>query len=97
MTTGTETIEGIAPLFEGCAKADEMAPPAFDKGTDVTTVVSGRDIVTATDKTGGLLVISASSELAPALACVSGTTAPSSLVVGFAVGCWLARVVESLC
>lgn len=69
ITTGTDTMEGLAPLFEGCPKAVEMAPPEI--GTDVTRVVSGRDIVTGTEITGDLLVVSASSELG------------DSLVVGF--------------
>ena len=45
ITTGIDTMDGIAPLFEGCAKADEIAPPAFEIGREVTTVVSGRDSV----------------------------------------------------
>ena len=59
MTTGNDTTEGVEPLFEGCAKADEIAPPAFEIGTEVTRVVSEWDIVTPTDKMGDLLVVSA--------------------------------------
>ena len=95
ITTGTDTMEGLAPLFEGCAKAVEMAPPEI--GTDVTRVVSERDIVTGIEITGDLLVVSTCSELGDSLVAGFVTSLPSSLVVGFGSGCWSVSVAESLC
>ena len=80
ITTGIDTTEGSEPLFEGCAKAVEIAPPGLEIGTAVTTVASERDIVTGTDRTGDLLVVSACPELAPSLVLGLGLT-PSVLVV----------------
>ena len=72
-----------------------MAPPEI--GTDVTRVVSERDIVTGIEITGDWLVVSACSELGDSLVVGFVTSFPSSLVVGFGSGCWSVTVAESLC
>ena len=67
----------------------EIAP--FEIGTDVTRVVSERDIVTGIDTTAGLLVDSICPEAAPLLVLLP------PLDVGFGSGCSFVWVLESLC